>query len=265
MSAKVERRVLYEEKAARVRFRKALMLPFLFFSVMSLVVELSFSIDCSHAICELRRSSIFTDRVVATFNRHKVMGITCLNRERLEDSCTLKILLEEDTVTVHNFKNGSEAFAVAELLNRLTNSRHETFCHTHHCWWLGRVAEGMSFLRKVSALCISIALSSLCVGCVIPYKRLWVLEKGMLLGIDHFLHTTALWNNSFWTLSKYSASLAWKEVTNRVNLTYAIYWIELADGSIRAKLGEPSRCEDDIAAYLTILKEEIETQRKKSS
>ena len=132
-------RVLYEEKAARERFRKALLLPSLVLGLLSLVVELSVSISCSPLICELRRFTVFTERVVTTFYRQEVVGLTCLDKDRLEDPCRLKIVLGEDrknTIEVYNFQNGTRAFEVAESFAHLSNPHHETFMATHHGWWL---------------------------------------------------------------------------------------------------------------------------------
>ena len=258
-------RVLFEEKAASMRFRKTLWLPCLFLFVLSMVVELSVSVVCSRDTCELKRSTLFTSRVVSSFHRGEVVGLTCRDNDRLGDACRLKVILgqERDTVEVYNFKNGTRAFEVADALSHsLTDQKKGEVHFVHHGFLLGRFAESIDVPTRVAALCMALIVSFLCIGMVVPYKRLWVLEKGVLMGVDHYLHTTSLWNNSFWTLAKYTASMACKEVM-RNNLTYAVYWIELEDSGVAAKIGEPSRFESELQGSLAILQREIAAARKR--
>ena len=258
-------RVLFEEKAASTRFRKTLWLPCLFLIALSMVIELSVIVTCSRDTCQLKRSTLFTSRVVSSFDRREVVGLTCRDNDRLGDACRLKVILgqERDTVEVYNFKNGTRAYEVGDALSRSLTDQNKMSVHfVHHGFLLGRFAESLDVPTRVAVLCMALIVSFLCTGMMIPYKRLWVLEKDVLMGVDHYLHTTSLWNNSFWTLAKYDVSMACKEVTRR-NLTYAVYWIELEDSGVAAKIGEPSRFESELQGSLTVLQREIAAARKR--
>lgn len=262
-----ERRVLYAEKSVYNRWIKTLALFWIFFGAICLVFELSVSITCDNSLCKIKRSTIFTDRVTESFGKNDIVAVTC--QDRFQDSCRLKIILGEEhrPVEFFNFQNGSEAYEASVMMSSLMDEsfNQQGYHQVHHGNAIGRHAEHLDMPTRFGYLLVASVLSIIIISVIVPYKREWVVENGgVLMGIDHYLHFTQVWNGSFWTLNKYVPSIAFKEVTRR-NLTYAIYWLELSSGSVKSQLGDVVRFDSELEPYLAALQQEISGNKQKKS